>query len=861
MSAFTGSPFRHARARARSALLLAGLLAAGRSISARAQEDTLLVPAVIQLDIHEGPSEIVSALAYNSTLLLPLRKVLEMTEVQLETYAERDSVVAILEPGRLSVRFNPARGRLMLGDTLIALGAYDAVWWDGDLFVATKVLDRALGTATRVAWANLSALVGQTARLPVVRRARRERRHALLAVSRREPDALELHPVERVADGALVSWSLRTSAEAPTQDYTLDLGVGGTLFGGSVEARPRFWHVGAFGRARLEASWSRAWTDRPWLQQVQIGDVQSNGRRARLVEGFAVTNAPFIRSSEFEVEQVVGAVPAGWEVELYQRGRLQAYDEVSALGAYRVPLKLRYGQNPFELVLYGPAGEVVRQRRTVRVPFSRLPTRRFEYAVAGGRCRFDPCDGVISADARYGVSSRLTLQGGWDAFFRGGRADVWQPYAVVSGAPLPALALTGEAVANGHVSATVAFEPTEDLRVNAGHTAFALSGLGFAGTFLERRRTEGSAFWRPGALQGSLYLQLSAVRSSAPGSSRAFELATATARLGRVRYSLGFRHDAFRHDSAPDASRSAVELGGDVVLTGPWTWLRRTTLRGFLSVEPSQGLGQLMANLGRRIRGIRADVGLGWTRVGGLTLDIGLTTALPGPRVGTRSRFSTGSGSDGIMFVNGSAAWDPDTRFIRWTDGGDLGRGGVAGAVFVDENGDGLRDPGEPGLEGIPVRVGGRLEETDADGRFRAWDLFPYEPIDIDVDSLAFDNPLYVLPARVIRVRPSPNSFQSVDIPVVVGAELAGIVLLDGMGVGGVPILLRELNTGLEIACMTYADGGFYKAGVPPGEWEVTLPDQVAEALNVTVPPLHIFIAPGPGEKRFEDLILRLEPR
>jgi hypothetical protein len=861
VSGVTGSPFLHARGRAGRALLLAGLLAVSRSIPARAQEDTLLIPAVIQLTLHEGPSEIVSALAYNATLLLPLRKFFEMAEILLDTYAPGDSAAAVLEPSRLRVRLNPGQGRLMRGDTLIALGAYDAAWWDGELFVATKILDRTLGTATRVEWAALSALVGQTATLPVVRRARRERRHALLAVSRREPDALELHPPERVAGGALLSWSLRTSANAPTQDYTLDLGLGGTLLGGSIEARPRFWHVGAVGGARLEASWSRAWTNQPWLQQVRLGAVQSSGRRSRLIEGVAVTNAPFIRSSEFEVEQVVGAVPPGWEVELYERGRLQAYDEASALGAYRVPLKLRYGQNPFELVLYGPAGEVVRQRRTMRVPFSRLPTRRFEYAVAGGRCRFDPCGGLISADARYGVSSRLTLQGGWDAFFRAGRRAVWQPYAVVSGAPFPALALTGEAVANGHMSAALAFEPNEDVRVNAGHTAFAISGLDFSGTFLERRRTEGSVFWRPGALQGSFYLQLSGVRSSAPGSARASEQATATARLGRVRYSLGFRHDGFRNDSAPHASRSAVELGGDVVLTGPWSWLRRTTLRGFLSVEPSQGLSQLMANLGRRIGGIRADVGLGWTRVGGLTLDIGLTTALPGPRAGTRSRFSTGAGSDGVMFVNGSAAWDPQARFIRWSDGGDLGRGGVAGVVFLDENGNGLRDLGEPGLEEIPVRVGGWLEETDADGRFRAWDLFPYEPIDIDVDSLAFDNPLYVLPARVIRVRPSPNSFVPVEIPVVVGAELAGLVLIGDEGVGGVPIVFRELNTGQEIAATTFGDGGFYKAGVPPGEWEVTLPEDVAEHLNVTVPPLHILILPGSGDKRFEDLILRLEPR
>ena len=849
---------------ARTILLIAGLLASARPGLAVAQEDTVLIDAVIRLDIQHGPSEVVSALAYNSTLLLPLRKFITMAEVRLAAYAREDSLVAVLEPGNIRLEFHPGRGRLIRGDTLIPLGPRDAVWWDDDLFVATATLDRVFGTATRVEWADLSALVGQTASLPVARRARRERRHALLVVSPPEPDALELHPPERFADGAVVSWAFYTSTDAPASDYSLDLGLGGKLFGGSAEIRPRLVSVQGTGASRFEASWGRAWTDRPWLRQVRLGDVQSSGRRSRLIEGFAVTNAPFIRSSEFEVEQVAGTVPPGWEVELYERGRLMAYREVNGPGPFQLPLKLRYGQNPFELVLYGPAGEVVRQQRTVRVPFSRLPSRRFEYAVAGGRCRHDPCDGLISADARYGFSSRLTAQGGWDAFFRGDRNDVWQPYAIVSGAPLPALALTGEAVAHGHLRATLAFEPTQDLRVNGGHTAYAEAGQDFAGTFLERRRTEASVFWRPArVLQGSFYVQAGGVRSSATGSLRAAEQATATARLGQIRYSVGMRHDAFRREGTgtADVSRFTVDLGGDAVLSGPWPWLRATTARGLLSIEPSHGLSQIMLNAGRRLRGVRADVGLGWSRIGGVTLDIGLTSALRGPRVGTRNRFTTGAGSDGVMFMNGSAVWDPEAGLVRWSDGGDLGRAGITGVVYLDENGNGARDPAEPGLVGIPVHVGGWLDETNADGRFSAWDLYPYEAVDIDVDSLAFRDPRYVLPARVIRVRPTPNSFESVEVPVVVGAELGGNVVFDEQGVGGVPIIFRELNTGLEMRSVTYADGGFYRAGVPPGEWEVTLPDDVVEHLNVTVPPLHIFVPPGSGEKRFEDLILQLEPR
>ena len=82
-------------------------------------------------------------------------------------------------------------------------------------------------------------------------------------------------------------------------------------------------------------------------------------------------------------------------------------------------------------------------------------------------------------------------------------------------------------------------------------------------------------------------------------------------------------------------------------------------------------------------------------------------------------------------------AWDPRSRLLRLGDGADLGRGGISGVLFRDDNGNGVRDPGEPGLAGIPVNVGGWAAQTDADGRFSVWGLVPSEAVQIDVDTLA----------------------------------------------------------------------------------------------------------------------------
>jgi hypothetical protein len=833
-------------------------LLAGLGTPATAQEDTVLIEAAVQLDIDDGPSDIVAALVYDGTMLFPVHRFLELSEIRVLAFDVRDSLVALLEPGARIVHFHPGRGELRIGDSVTALRRGDAAWWDGDLFASAAILERAFGVLIRVEWADLAAFVGRTAALPVVRRARRERQRALLERPA-APRTLELRPPQPRAGGALLNWSLTGSTGARTDYYTLDLGVGAHLLGGGASLRPQFWEIGGVAGSDIRVSWERAWPERQWVRQIRLGDAQSNGRRAQIMRGVVVTNAPFIRSAEFDVEHVVGTLPPGWEVELYDRGRLLGYGEVDAVGGFQVPLSVRYGQNPFELVLYGPTGEVMHQKRTVRIPFSRLPDGQFEYAAAFGQCRYEPCDALVSADARYGVTSRVTVQGGLDMYVTPGGGSLWQPYAIASGAVLQSLSLTGEAVANGHLRAAVDYEPSPDLRVSLGLTDFAHAGREFSGAYLENARAEASAYWRPGALNGSLYFQAFGLRSTQDVLTRTIARVSATARLGGLRYTVGLRHDGVSRDGLDAPDHFAVDLGADAVLPARFHWMRGTSVRGELSVEPAEGLAALAATVGRRIgRALRADVGVGWFRGGGYGLSLALTTALPGPRAGVRSQANTVTGSNGLVFLNGSMVYDHDRRSVRWTDGGDLGRAGVAGVLFFDDNGNGVRDPMEPGIPGIPVQVGGWYAETDAAGRFAAWDLFPFEAVDIVVDSLAFDDPRLVPAVPVLQVRPNPNSFLAIDVPVVVGAEISGWVVLDGEPLAGIPVVFREINTGTELLTLTFSDGTFYRTGVPPGEYEVTLPAAVADALGVFAFPLHIFVPPGAGEKRYESVAIEL---
>jgi hypothetical protein len=155
--------------------------------------------------------------------------------------------------------------------------------------------------------------------------------------------------------------------------------------------------------------------------------------------------------------------------------------------------------------------------------------------------------------------------------------------------------------------------------------------------------------------------------------------------------------------------------------------------------------------------------------------------------------------------------------------------------------------------------VGGWHEETDATGHFATWDLIPYEDIFIELDPLSFDDPRLVPLNNVVAVAPTPNSFRVVHVPVVVGAEISGYVMLEGVGLAGIPVVLQNRTIGRTITLVTFSDGAFYSVSIPPGEYDITVPEDVLERLGAAATVVQIDVPSGQGDKRIEELVIDVE--
>jgi hypothetical protein len=184
--------------------------------------------------------------------------------------------------------------------------------------------------------------------------------------------------------------------------------------------------------------------------------------------------------------------------------------------------------------------------------------------------------------------------------------------------------------------------------------------------------------------------------------------------------------------------------------------------------------------------------------------------------------------------------------------------------VFRDDNGNGSPDPGEPGIPGVRVLVGTAAAVSDSSGMFRVWDVVPFEPVTVQVDSLSLPSPLLVPAFGSALIEPGPNQFRGVNIPIVQAGVIEGWVVraVAGRreGQGGVTLTLTNRRSGAVQRFTTFTDGGFYAMGVKPADYELAVEPSVLRVLQVRAAPLRFTLAPTPTGVGVSGLELELTP-
>jgi hypothetical protein len=590
--------------------------------------------------------------------------------------------------------------------------------------------------------------------------------------------------------------------------------------------------------------------------------------------GAVLTNRPIERPDAFDKTTFRGDLPAGWDAELYRNGQLLAFTSPNGDGRYEfIDVPLQYGANRFEIVLYGPQGQIRREIKQLQVGMDSIPPQQTWYWAGFAQ---ENSDLIEFGNQRRG------------AFRRGWRGTM----GVERG-------LDTRTSAAGYFHSLL----IENVRYNYGELALRRSIgptlLEVGTSYADNGGGAARASWL--AAFGETYVRADAMRGWGGFVSDRFinningiysVSVDQSVKLGRTVLPLHFDVRQVERRSGIESLEASARASASfraLTFTGQLDWSRTKVPIG---PDPPDNLAaSLLANarIGRvRVRGearfaLSGDNGdtrvavIGeWAGKGDaewraeLGYDRGLHRARAG--LGYTRRFNklqlTGFGevaSDGSVAASLALAFSFGPKSNGgWRVSSEklASRGQVIADVWMDDNGDGIRQPGEAALPGVPLTAGNAYVEaaTDKDGRGTIDGLEPFRPVLIGIDAGSLPDP-YVQPALPgVVVSPRRGVATRVALPMAAAGEIEGTLRRDGGNpIEGLSIELVDAEGRVRAMTISEFDGYFLFESVAYGRYTVRLGKASAAALRLDAQ-FAIGAVPGKATPRVRLGTLVLKP-
>lgn len=650
-------------------------------------------------------------------------------------------------------------------------------------------------------------VLSATAALPVLMRLAREERQAQLRPETVRP----AYPLLARPERAVELWSADLSAGANIgpqgRQLSASLLTSGGVFGLAGRVGAAF---SSEGRMTAGVTFSEA-RDTPDLlgpfaaRSLALGDIAAPAQPliadSLSGRGLVVSSRAPWRADLVDTLTLSGPLPQGWEAELWHEERLVAVTrEADAAGQWRFgEVPVRIGENRWTVRLYGPNGESDEQVFTRLVGTEMNAENEIGYSfgiVEGGRPLIgttlagEPAGPAAFASLDWGVASSVTARLDVRAGTRGQPAVALGFNGALGGG---LWALTGARDREGGLGGAVRFarrigaqDLTFDLarhgrddapglppQVREFAQVIGLAGQGRIG--LGRLSLPWQARFQSGERRSGGTREVAAARVVLPMADWQANLALGAVReggtgwTGTAAFGLTARHGDWRLRSGVSASNNTgswaidsatisaarrLGKGGNVALDLDWQ-AQSGRLGGSVTFAHQFGPLGLSASAGRSEGGWRAGIGL----------TIGL--------------------------FRGPDRW-------RAAPAGIARSGAVLMEMFVDDDGDGTRDPTEAAVEGGRFIVGAALrrEATDSAGRVLIGGIAPGPSVEIETQMSSLTDFTLRPPRAGDRVTLRAGEIRHVPIGLrPTGSIEMQVILVAGdqrTPRSGVPVILRD---------------------------------------------------------------------
>jgi hypothetical protein len=606
-------------------------------------------------------------------------------------------------------------------------------------------------------------------------------------------------------------------------------------------------------------------------RQFALGDVYDPGLDllsvGRSGTGAFVSNFPLDQPTQFDRNTFRGELPPGWQLELYRGETLLDFRASAPDGRYEIAdVPLLAGFNAFRLVFYGPQGQRREELRSFNVGASLAPAGSLLYRVTW----LDPglkIAGVAVAGAgaraigevRYGLSPRWTLEAtAAQVSFQGAAHDYVQ--AGLHGF-LGAVLLGADAVVTPDGGSAL-----------QGSAQTRVAGVGISLQHAEMSRFVSEQFLATGPLLRETLLRFDATvpRSFLPALPMTLDLKrddlAAGGSITEVRHRLSAMSGGFAltnqliwnlsRPAAGAVSRDASgellvsRFAGDVSIRGGWTY----------SLAPEVRSTGLSLTAERRVFSeYLVSVGAQQSYAPSVTTAIFGASRLEGPfAVGAQARYSRPGGLAISAVFTVGLAYDKASASLRTQAASIASNGGVSARAFVDENGNGRFDPGEPPVAGALFDINSSPAPVRADARGQAFivNVPGHQWSDVSLAASSLEDPSWRPSIPGVRVASRPGKTTVVDLPVQAMGEITGTVWSAEEGarraVPGARVELLRPDCSVAAVIRSAFDGFFDFPDVAPGLYTLH-----ASADGLSDAALEAAIEPTGTLLEGKDLVLR----
>jgi len=182
-----------------------------------------------------------------------------------------------------------------------------------------------------------------------------------------------------------------------------------------------------------------------------------------------------------------------------------------------------------------------------------------------------------------------------------------------------------------------------------------------------------------------------------------------------------------------------------------------------------------------------------------------------------------------------SGKWHTQARSLA-------GLGAASPLVYLDANGNGIRDADEKPLEGAGFQANRASTEkkSSASGTALLTGLPTYQEVDVGIAVATLEDPLAVPERPGVRFVPRPGHVTPVDFPVLISGEVTGTVRLERGGekheASGVVVQLVDLQGTVAKEVRTAYDGFYDITLIVPGQYDIRVSPRQAERLKLKPP-------------------------